>query len=640
MPNVGFTGIQEILRQYWGYDAFRPFQRDIILSILAGQDTLAILPTGGGKSVCFQVPALALEGTCLVISPLIALMNDQVEHLKRKNIPAAALTSNLNYRESELVLENFVNKHYKLLYVSPERLKSKNFFAYLQHAVISFIAIDEAHCISQWGYDFRPSYLEIAQVRDAFPKLPVLALTASATPFVQKDIQDKLRFSNRNIFQGTFLRSNLSYSAFELENKGQKLIEILKKVPGSAVVYVQSRKSAFIWSSWLNQNGLRAEYYHAGLSHNERVRRQKAWIEGTVPILVATNAFGMGIDKPDVRTVIHVEVPTQPEAYYQEAGRAGRDGKKAYAVALFSKKELKDSLARLEANFPVPEFIRDVYNKLAMYLKIAIGSGEMAVFDFSFEQFCKTFNLPIAQTYQALRKLEIAGFIQFAESVFQPSRLHFIVSQATLYDAQIRSEEVEKVSKALLRLYGGELFSDFVDIREQDLATVLKVSTVLVDQWLALLESRGLAQYDKRSELPRITFLTPRLESKNLNLDLNLLESLKKRELERCQMMHQYLLLERQCRSAFLASYFGEADPSDCGICDNCLAKRKHDAPLSYSYFKPIILKELSVPQDLNEYINQFRPSQREEVRKTISFLLEEEMLRFDKEGKLSIRRR
>ena len=631
-------GLSDILRKYWGHNSFRPNQRDIIFSILAHQDTLAVLPTGGGKSVCFHVPALVFEGTCLVISPLIALMRDQIDQLRQKGIAAAGLYSGLHQNEIEVVLENFVNGHYKLLYISPERLQAGSFQEYLRHAKISFVAIDEAHCISQWGYDFRPSYLKIKTIRDFFPDCSFLALTASATPKVQKDIQEKLEFRTRNIFQASFLRSNLSFSVFNIENKGQKMLEILNAVPGSAVIYAQSRKSTSLWSSWLIQNGLDSDYYHAGLSHKDRDRKQKNWIEGKTRILVATNAFGMGIDKGDVRTVIHVEVPMHPEAYYQEAGRAGRDGNKAYAVALFNYQELKDAKKRIEFSFPTANSIRSVYEKLGIYLKLAIGSGELASFDFDIENFCRAFSLHPGSVYQTFRKLEIAGYLLFNEGFYQPSRFHFVVSSGGLYDAQVRNEKVEKVSKALLRLYGGELFSDFLPIKESEISVILNTSVEAVEKALSEMNALGLAKYELRASNPQVTFLTARLEPKNLDLDLELLTQLKQNELSRLATMEEYLTMEKSCRSAFLASYFGEPSPTDCGICDHCLLKKRKEKPQGFDYFKPIVLKDFVEPQSIKEYEQRFRPIQREELKKTISFLLDEEILELDSAGLVKVK--
>ncbi len=622
-----FEKLNYFLKKHWGYDAFRPNQRDIMHSMLAGEDSLAVLPTGGGKSLCFQIPALVKEGTCLVVSPLIALMRDQVDQLKKRGIPAAALTSGLFREETEIILSNFVNGVYKLLYVSPERLRSPSFLEYLVNARLSFLAVDEAHCISQWGYDFRPAYLEVGKIREIFPDLPIMALTASATPKVQKDIQEKLGLRSKNIFQASFVRSNLSFSVFETENKGGKMLEILRSVPGSSIVYVQSRKSASLWAEWLKQNGISADYYHAGLGHKEREKRQKDWISGSNRVLVATNAFGMGIDKGDVRTVIHAEISAQPEAYYQEAGRAGRDGQKAYAIALFSRPELKEMRKRIELNFPKEDFIRSVYDKLGIYLKLALGSGEMAGFDFSIEDFCRTYQLQQGLAFQALRKLETAGYLSFSDGFFQSSRFRFLVSSAVLYDAQIRNKEVEQISKALLRLYGGELFHEYLDIQEGDLARVSNTPLSRVTEILQKMTASELASYLPQKNTPQISFLTARLPSTHLDVNPALLKQLKANELERLGVMEEYLLLEKSCRSVFLARYFGENQAADCGICDHCLQEKKKERPGSFSYYKPLITRSLQEAKSLSQLESEFRPDERPVIRECVQFLLKEEML-------------
>lgn len=622
-----FEKLNYYLKKYWGYDAFRPNQRDIMHAMLAGEDCLAVLPTGGGKSLCFQIPALVKGGTCLVISPLIALMRDQVDQLKKRGIPAAALTSGLFREEVETILENFVNGVYKLLYISPERLKSTGFTEYLENAKLSFLAVDEAHCISQWGYDFRPAYLEIGKIRDLFPELPIMALTASATPKVQKDIQEKLGLRSKNIFQASFVRSNLSFSVFETENKGGKMLEILNSVTGSSIVYVQSRKSASLWAEWLRQNRISADFYHAGLGHRERETRQKDWISGKTRVLVATNAFGMGIDKGDVRTVIHAEISNQPEAYYQEAGRAGRDGAKAFAIALFTRAELKEMKLRSEQNFPDPPFIRKLYDQIGIYLRLAIGSGEMASFDFVIEDFCNTYQLHPGKTFQAMRKLELAGYLTFSDGFFQTSRFRFRVSPAGLYESQVRSRDLEAVSKALLRLYGGGLFQDFQDIREGEVAKIARLPLEKTTSILQKMNESELASYHPQSNSPQISLLSPRLPAANLEINPGLLKQLRENEKERLEVMERYLLLEKSCRSVFLARYFGESQAADCGICDHCLREKQKEKPGSFSYYKPLIINSLKEPKSMYQLEQEFRPEERDQIRACVDFLLREEIL-------------
>jgi ATP-dependent DNA helicase RecQ len=622
-----FEKLNYYLKKHWGYDSFRPNQRDIMHAMLADEDSLAVLPTGGGKSLCFQIPALVKDGCCLVISPLIALMRDQVDQLRKRGIPAAALTSGLFREEVETILENFVNGVYKLLYVSPERLRSSHFQEYLQNAKLSFLAVDEAHCISQWGYDFRPAYLEIGKIRDLFSDIPIMALTASATPKVQKDIQEKLGLRSKNIFQASFVRSNLSFSVFETENKGGKMLDILNSVPGSSIVYVQSRKSAALWAEWLRQNQISADYYHAGLGHRERESRQRNWISGKIRVLVATNAFGMGIDKGDVRSVIHAEISAQPEAYYQEAGRAGRDGQKAYAIALFSRPELKEMQKRIELNFPKEDFIRSVYDKLGSYLKLALGSGEMASLDFSIEDFCRTYQLQPGPVFQALKKLETAGYLSFSDGFFQPSRFRFLVSSAVLYDAQVRNKETEKTAKALLRLYGGELFQEYLDIQESDVAKISGIPLSRTMEILLKMATSELASYLPQKNAPQISLLTARLPSSHLDVNPALLKQLRANELERLGIMENYLLLEKSCRSVFLARYFGENEAPDCGICDHCLREKKKEKPASFQYYRPLITRSLSESKSLARLETEFRPDERQAVRECVLFLLKEEIL-------------
>lgn len=568
--------IHDILKRYWGYQAFRPLQEDIIQSVLLKQDTLALLPTGGGKSICFQVPALALEGICIVVSPLIALMKDQVEQLKKRNIPAIALYSGLTRREIDIILDNCVFNHYKFLYVSPERIQTELFIERVKRMRVGLLAIDEAHCISQWGYDFRPPYLEIVKLRDILPQVPVIALTATATREVKADIIEKLAFRPGKIFQKSFARENLSYSAFEEEDKERKMLTILQKVPGSAVVYTRSRKRTQQLAEWLLKAGISADFYHAGLNNDQRSYKQDAWISNQIRVIVATNAFGMGIDKPNVRSVIHMDLPDTLEAYYQEAGRAGRDEKKAYAVALYHKGDLEDLKHRVEQAFPPVEFIRRVYQALANYYQIAAGSGYLATYDFELEDFCKTYQLQPNDTYHALKRLEDGGFIQFNEAFFSPSKVFISVDKKQLYEFQVANAGFDPLIKMLLRLYGGELFSSFMVISEQALGRQLQSSRSDIEKMLSALHNLQVIIYDKQKDKPQLTFTTVRFSMQDLPLQTRHLELRKQQELQKIGAVADYVNHHKKCRTLLLLAYFDEISQQECGVCDNCIEKKKH----------------------------------------------------------------
>jgi ATP-dependent DNA helicase RecQ len=567
--------IREILKQYWGYDKFRYLQEDIILSVLEGNDTLALLPTGGGKSICYQVPGLAREGLCIVISPLIALMKDQVEQLKKKGVPSVAVFSGLSKREIDIALDNCVYGNIKFLYLSPERIRTEIFIERVKKMKVNLLAIDEAHCISQWGYDFRPSYLKIAELRELLPEVPVIALTATATEKVKKDIQEKLEFKNGRVFQKSFVRDNLSYSCFRLDNKEKKLVEVLSNVPGSSIVYVRSRKRSEEIAYLLQRKGFRSSCYHAGLPNEIRNQRQNEWIENKIRVIVATNAFGMGIDKPDVRSVIHWDLPESPEAYYQEAGRAGRDEKKAYAVLLFTDHDLKLLEQKIKEAYPDTDFIRKVYQSLANYYKIAVGSSNLASYDFDLEEFERTFKLPKAETYYALKRLESEGFIQFNESFFISSRLKIIMEHKSLYEFQISNEKFDGLIKTVLRMYGGEAFSDFVFINENHIAKNTGKSASEIISQLKALDSIDVLAYDMQKDKPQIVFTTPRFDAVKLPLDGKKIEEKKKTDFEKMEAVINYARQDMLCRTAFILEYFGEYVEKDCGICDICLRKKK-----------------------------------------------------------------
>ncbi len=565
----------EILKRYWGYSSFRPMQEEIIQSVLDGKDTLSLLPTGGGKSVCFQVPALLLDGICIVISPLIALMKDQVEQLNGRGIKAAAVFSGMKRREIDITLDNCIYGDYKFLYVSPERLKTELFRERAKQMNISLLAIDEAHCISQWGYDFRPPYLQIIDFKNELTIAKVIALTATATKEVKEDIIARLEMKDAQIFQKSFARANLSYSAFQLENKEQKLLEILRNVPGTSVVYVRSRKQTREIAETLKRNQISADFYHAGLSGKLRSEKQDAWIYNQVRVMVATNAFGMGIDKPDVRTVIHLDLPDSLEAYYQEAGRAGRDERKAYAVALFHAEDLSDLKERTEKSAATLEQIKRTYQALSNYYKLAVGSHAFSSFQFQYDHFIKSFNLPTIETYTALKKLADEGLIQLTDGFFDASKLIFLLDKSETYKFQIANPKLDPLIKTLLRLYGGEVFNSYLKIKEKDIAVLLRTDEKQVRQWLQFLSDQEIIDYQQSSDTPTLTFLTPRLDPEKLPIDNQQIEWRRKLALEKAQAVIKYMQTA-ECRTQVFQRYFDERTTITCGICDNDLEKKKH----------------------------------------------------------------
>lgn len=628
---------REILKQYWGYPAFRPMQEEIVHSVLAGHDTLALLPTGGGKSICFQVPAMMKEGICLVITPLIALMKDQVEQLRRRQINAYAIFSGMSFKEIDIILDNCIHGQVKFLYVSPERLKTELMKERAKKMNISLLAVDEAHCISQWGYDFRPPYLQIAEFRRLIPQVPVIALTATATDQVRVDIQEKLDFRNGKLFVQSFARANLSYSVRRSENKEQKLIEIFRNVPGTGVVYVRNRKRCKEIASVLSKAGISADFYHAGLNNQERTLKQDRWVQSRVRVIVATNAFGMGIDKPDVRVVAHLDLPDNLEAYYQEAGRAGRDGKKAYAVILLNQKDLDDLQVRVEQNYPTLDYIKRVYQSLANYYKIAVGSNLMVSYDFDLKAFATTFNLSHFEAYQALKRLEQEGFIQLNETFYNPSKLYFSVNKAKLYEFQIAHANMDYFVKALLRIYGGDLFSGFQVIFEAQIAKLLNISTEEVVKRLQFLNQSDIAIYDQRKEQPQLTFLTQRYDASKLPIDHQLLQKRRKLQLDKAGAVKAYAGNELRCRTQMLLAYFDEESYLKCGICDNCLENKS--VQLTGEAFDWVRLEILKILENV-----AFSP---EEVKAAISkpyqkiaidalrVMLDQEEIEYDEQGRL-----
>ncbi|MCV9385489.1 RecQ family ATP-dependent DNA helicase [Reichenbachiella ulvae] len=565
----------QILKQYWGFEDFRPLQLDIINAVLDGQDTLALLPTGGGKSICFQVPALMLEGMCLVISPLVALMNDQVYQLKKRGIQAAALYSGLQHREVDILLDNCIQGQVKFLYVAPERLRSELFIERLKQMNVSLLAVDEAHCISQWGYDFRPSYTDIALVYPYIEGVKRVALTATATKDVKSDICDKLDFKNPSIFQKSFARKNLSYSAFELENKGPKLLEILTNVKGSAIVYVRSRKETVNVAKFLYQNGVSSDFYHAGLAPDVREKKQEEWIHNKRRVMVCTNAFGMGIDKPDVRTVVHLDLPDSMEAYYQEAGRAGRDEKNAFAVLLYSGTDIYNLQRSEEMRNPSLEYVQRIYQALANYYKLATGSSEFQSFDFDIKAFSYQYNLNALEAHHGVRKLQEMGLLLLTENTRRGSSLKISVSSTDLYKFSIAHSKYEPLIKAMLRLYGGGLYTDFMNISEFELAKVSQDAKSEVVKKLEYLAKNDVVVYDPIKLMPQLTYLMPRLEQNALKKYHKQTEPRQAVVKEKIESMIAYTKNDQLCRTRLFQEYFDEKAYLNCGVCDVCIKAKK-----------------------------------------------------------------
>ena len=561
------------LKKYWGYDNFRPCQEEIISSALEGRDTLAILPTGGGKSICFQVPALMKEGICIVVSPLIALMKDQVQNLSRRGIQALAVYSGMTPREIDIALDNAVYGDYKFLYLSPERLRTRIFRTRLAKMNVSLLVVDEAHCISQWGYDFRPDYLQIAAVREILPSdVPVIALTATATPAVAQDIMDKLSFRARNLIKGDFERPNLSYVVRKAEDKMGQLLKICSGVAGSGIVYVSKRKNAEDLAAFLGAHGISAEGYHAGMERGERSAIQDRWKSGATRVIVSTNAFGMGIDKPDVRFVCHFDMPDSLEGYFQEAGRAGRDGLRSYAVLLWNRTDILSLRQKVRTSLPPLDYVRDIYQKVFIYLGYAYEEGEGACVKFNLEDFAKRFKLNASSAYYAIRYIEMSGYWTLTETLRIPAKIQFTVSRDDLYRIQLGSAETDSFVKVLLRLYPG-LFSEYVSIDPEKIAKAGCYSTEAVCNKLVTLARKQIIKYIPSINSPMLNLNNERLVEKNLRLPLSEYKALLQRRTERIESIIEYVEMEKGCRSEYLLRYFGQEKTSPCLTCDLCLQK-------------------------------------------------------------------
>lgn len=564
---------RSILKKYWGYDDFRGIQREIIESICAGHDTLGLMPTGGGKSITFQVPALAQEGVCIVITPLIALMKDQVQNLRRRGIKASAIYSGLSHDQIVVTLENAIFGGVKLLYVSPERLSSELFHQKLRHMKVCFFCVDEAHCISQWGYDFRPSYLDIANIRKDLPNVPVLALTATATPEVVDDIQERLNFKEKRVFRMSFERKNLAYVVRHTMNKEQQLLHILKSIKGSAIVYVRSRKRTKEYADFLTKAGIKSTFFHAGLDNQQKDHQQRQWQDNSMRVIVATNAFGMGIDKPDVRAVVHMDCPDSLEAYFQEAGRAGRDGQKSYAILLHDDTDKMKLKKRIADTFPEKDYIRDIYDQLAYFYQIGVGSGYNATFEFPIERFCRTFKHFPIPTISALQILTRAGYIDYRAEDETQSRIKFTIERDELYRLHGNSPQEDAVITALLRTYSG-LFQDYAYIDESILAEQCTLTQPQVYMILRSLTQKRILNFIPQKHIPFIRYTQRRELSEHLFIGAEIYDNLKKRYIQRIDKMLEYATSGLYCRSRLLLQYFGETRSCDCGICDVCLNKR------------------------------------------------------------------
>lgn len=628
---------QEILKQYWGYDSFRDLQEEIITSIGEGKDTLGLMPTGGGKSITFQVPALAQEGICIVITPLIALMKDQVQNLRKREIKALAIYSGMTRQEILTALENCIFGNYKFLYISPERLDTEIFRTKLRSMKVSMITVDESHCISQWGYDFRPAYLKIAEIRELLPEVPVLALTATATPEVVTDIQARLKFREGNVFRMSFERKNLAYIVRKTDNKTKEILYILQRISGSAIIYVRNRRRTKEITELLMNEGITADFYHAGLDNAVKDLRQKRWQSGEVRVMVATNAFGMGIDKPDVRIVLHLDLPDSPEAYFQEAGRAGRDGEKAYAVILYSKSDKTTLHKRVVDTFPDKEYILNVYEHLQYYYQMAMGDGFQCIREFNLEEFCRKFKYFPVPVDSALKILTQAGYLEYTDEQDNSSRILFTIRRDELYKLREMGKEAEALIQSILRSYTG-VFTDYAYISEESLAVRTGLTRQQIYNILVTLTKRRIVDYIPRKKTPYIIYTRERLELRFLHIPPSVYEERKARYEARIKAMEEYVTTENVCRSRMLLRYFGEKNEHNCGQCDVCLSKRATNdlSEESYEEVKRQILDLLSHnPLTPAETADQIK-AEKEDIGQVIRYLLDEGELKMQ-DGMLHI---
>jgi len=628
--------INQILTRYWGHTHFRPLQEDIINSVLEGKDTLALLPTGGGKSLCFQIPALVKHGICIVVSPLIALMKDQVEFLVKKGIRAAMLHSFMTSREIDITLDNCIHGNFKFLYVSPERLTTDIFLARVQQMKVNLIAVDEAHCISQWGYDFRPAYLQIAELRKLFPEVPVMALTASATPEVVTDIQENLGFKKENVFRVSYERKNIAYVVQKEEDKSARLLKITGNVKGSGIIYVRNRRKTEEVALFLKQNGISADFYHAGLPHEQRNARQEAWLNDRVRIMVCTNAFGMGINKSNVRFVVHLDIPDSLEAYFQEAGRAGRDEKKAYAVLLYNDADRINLERNIDHAFPSVDDIKKTYVALCNYFNMTVGSGKGSTHDFDLADFCTHFGLEASPTLSSIKLIEREGYILATEAFYRPSKVHVLITNKDLYRFQVEHPNFDAFVKLLLRSYEG-IFSNYVQINELDLGRRSTLKAEEVKTILQRLDKMTVISYIPQSNKPQLIFTEECLHPGNLLIDKKKINELKERAIQRMEWVIHYTTNTRKCRSEVLLSYFGENEEVRCGICDICLERNKLElSDLEFANIAAQLKEKLNKkPMDMTELIHSVKQVREDKIIKTVQWLMDNGKLENDEENKL-----
>ena len=625
----------EILKEYWGYEDFRPLQLEIIESVAENRDTLGLLPTGGGKSITFQVPAMAKDGICLVITPLIALMLDQVNNLKQRGISAEAIYSGMTQREIELVFNKASANQIKFLYLSPERLKTELFKQQIRGINVNLIAVDEAHCISQWGYDFRPAYLEIAEIRNLLPDTPILALTASATPNVVIDIQKQLEFKTANVYSKSFFRDNLVYISRKVEDKFHYLLQIINKIPGSGIVYVRNRKQTYEIAKFLYDKGIYADYYHAGLSQEERKRKQELWQNDQLRVIVSTNAFGMGIDKANVRFVIHMDLPDSIEAYYQEAGRGGRDGAIAYAGVVYNEEDIIKLKENIKLSFPPIKEIKRVYAALGNFFQLPIGAGLEEEFDFDFSKFASTYKLPFITSYNALKLIEKEGWIQLSEPINAPSKIHFLVDNNDLYRFYISNPDFETFVRLLLRNYQG-LFTSYVNINEFYIAKKASISVDIVKKYLAILQQNNILIYLPRKNSTYLLFLQERMDEKYIHISKEIYNNRKIEMGKKVDSIIRLVTSKDECRSAIILKYFGERDIKNCGICDICVENKNLSERIEQ--LQNMISKELKSGALSIESLSQKLNSNKQMILKSVQLLLDEKEIILNEQQKFELK--